>query len=127
MKNKGFTLIELLVVIAIIGILAAIVLVSLSGAQKSARDARIATAMSQLRAEASLMSANEGNYLNMENGVQGDGKGCDYNDEIEALCNDIDKQCTGTDCGGDGADGVDTVATEDIVIEAIADDYCAYT
>lgn len=38
MSKKGFTLIELLIVITIIGILAALVVGSLAGAQKNARD-----------------------------------------------------------------------------------------
>jgi len=53
-KSKGFTLIELLVVIAIIGILAAIVLVSLRGVTPKAKDTRVQAEVAQIPSLAEL-------------------------------------------------------------------------
>jgi prepilin-type N-terminal cleavage/methylation domain-containing protein len=66
MTKKGFTLIELLVVIAIIGILASIVLVSLSGARGRARDARITSDLGQLRTVATIFNDENGTYTGLD-------------------------------------------------------------
>ena len=65
-KKRGFTLIELLVVIAIIGILAAIVLVSVRTGPERARDARIVSAMAQARNTAvEIFAENNSDYSNL--------------------------------------------------------------
>jgi prepilin-type N-terminal cleavage/methylation domain-containing protein len=57
-SSKGFTLIELLVVIAIIAILATIILASLGTARQRARNTRVTSEMSQMRAQAEIYSGN---------------------------------------------------------------------
>ena len=65
--KKGFTLIELLIVIAIIGILAAIVVVTLGGETNAAADARNKANVAQLSSLsfAKLFQDNKLNYLNV--------------------------------------------------------------
>lgn len=60
--SRGFTLIELLVVIAIIGILAALILVSLSGARSKARDAVRKSDLSQVKRALELYNVDNGSY-----------------------------------------------------------------
>ena len=59
---RGFTLIELLVVIAIIGILASIVLVSLSSARTRGADAGVQGNLNTIRTQAELYYSDNGTY-----------------------------------------------------------------
>jgi len=65
-NNKGFTLIELLVVIAIIGILAGLIIVSLGDATNQAKEAKIKSALDQLRPIAQIhANANSNKFTSL--------------------------------------------------------------
>ncbi|MFT6361190.1 MAG: prepilin-type N-terminal cleavage/methylation domain-containing protein [Candidatus Paceibacteria bacterium] len=85
--KKGFTLIELLVVVAIIGILASIVLASLSDARTRAQDAKIRTTMSQMRTQAEIFYSDNGSYR----GTDTDG----FSGNAENNCRDANNNAGG--------------------------------
>ncbi len=59
-QKKGFTLIELLVVVGVISILAATVIVNLRGVRERAMDARVASAIGQVRSVAEVIHMRAG-------------------------------------------------------------------
>ena len=92
MKKKGFTLIELLVVMAIIGILASIVMVSMSGAGNKAKDARIKGDLSQVRNLAQLIDDDDGAYTNLCSGGDLNSGEDNYGGQLKIIQDDIDAQ-----------------------------------
>src|SRR3990167_9278677 len=94
-EQKSFTLIELLVVIAIIGILAAMIVISVGIARKKANDARIKTDLAQMPKVAEMWFNDHGSYDGFCDGSQ--------NVDYQTLINDISSN-GGTDirCYGQG-------------------------
>jgi len=93
--KKGFTLIELLVVIAIIGILASIVMVSMSGATNQAKDARIQGDLTQVRSIAELIYNNDSSYADVCTSTNGGGfasADTNYGSQLVVIQTDIDSQ-----------------------------------
>lgn len=89
-KQKAFTLIELLIVIAIIGILASIVLVSLSSARNKARDARLKEEVRNFSLLLHEEYADTGSYAALQKAWNTCGSFTgSYATDAQTICNDI--------------------------------------
>ncbi len=67
MKNKGFTLIELLVVIAVLGILATLIIASLSKSRDETKQVAVIAEMQGLKTSVEIETGASGNYTNICN------------------------------------------------------------
>ncbi len=79
--KKGFTLIELLIVIAIIGILAAIVLVSLNSARQKAKNAAVKSSISST-VPAAILCMDDNEDLSAPTANTGGGNICANSDGV---------------------------------------------
>jgi type IV pilus assembly protein PilA len=110
--NRGFTLIELLVVIAIIGLLASVVLASVTTAELKGTDGAIKGESAQLRTLMNEEYGDNGSYANVQLGSQSTGHGTGwlqsgdactgaagtYASQVNTICSTLVKD-TGTICG----------------------------
>jgi len=96
-RQRGFTLIEMLVVVAVIGILAAIVLVSVGGLREKAWIARARSDLNQLRTAITIMAHDTGMHPNHFNE-----RACVGNAEIDLAVGDCDTGLACTDGGFPG-------------------------
>lgn len=94
-KIKGFTLIELLVVVAIIGLLASVIIASLSSAREKTKDNAIKQEFNQLERLMALNYDDYNSYCQLQTGwVSAEGT-CDvmfsgtYASQARAVCNNI--------------------------------------
>ncbi|MDO8523503.1 MAG: type II secretion system protein [bacterium] len=128
-KHKGFTLIELLVVIAIIGILASIVLASLSSARKKSRDARRVADFGQIKTALELYLSDNTTYpiTNTWAGLATalTGANCGGSPCIPALTNDPSPASTynyqSVDSAGDACDAPATLC-DSYVFKAVLEE-----